>query len=134
MPRYMLDTDISSYLMKRSIPAVVERARPIPPSDLYISAIVLSELQAGVAASPKFQRDRLALDEFLRLVQVLDYPGGAAVEYGQIRAYLESRGTLIGANDMLIAAHARHLGWVFVTNNTREFNRVPGLKIENWAI
>jgi tRNA(fMet)-specific endonuclease VapC len=133
MPRFMLDTDICSYIMKRTDEAVLRRVATIPLSDLCISAIIRSELEFGVAASPRQERDRTALDELIRDVPVLDFPGGAASNYGEIRALLKSRGVLIGANDMLIAAHARFLGLTLVTNNTREFQRVPGLKLENWA-
>jgi tRNA(fMet)-specific endonuclease VapC len=75
----------------------------------------------------------VALDEFLRYVEVLDYPAAAALNYARIRADLKVRGTMIGGNDLLIAAHARSIGLTLVTNNTREFSRVHGLKIENWT-
>jgi tRNA(fMet)-specific endonuclease VapC len=86
-----------------------------------------------VEVSPRQQKDRAALEFFLRHIEVLDYPAGAAADYGYIRAALKARGTPIGPNDTLIAAHARHLGLTLVTNNIREFSRVPGLKVENWA-
>lgn len=133
MPLYMLDTDIASYAMKKTSPRVLNRLSQTAISDIGISAIVLAELEFGVAASPRALEDRARLDLFLNYVVALEFPAEAAREYGEIRADLKRRGVLIGANDMLIAAHARCLGLTLVTNNTREFQRVPGLKIENWA-
>src|SRR5436305_415583 len=128
---YLLDTDITSYIMKRSNPAVLKRLQSIRVRDVAISAITKSELEYGVEVSPRRAQDRAALDEFLRYVEVLDYPADAAVHYAQIRAELKARGALIGANELFIAAHARCLGLTLVTNNTREFGRVSGLKFEN---
>lgn len=133
MRGYMLDTDIASYAMKKTSRKVLDRLSQAPVTDICISSIVLAELEFGVAASPRPVEDRARLDVFLRYLEVFDFPPEAAREYGQIRAELKRRGTQIGANDMLIAAHARHLALTLVTNNTREFERVPGLKIENWA-
>lgn len=134
MPVFMLDTDISSYIMKRSNAAVLQRLQSIPIRDVCISAITRSELAYGVEVSPRAQQDRLTLDAYLKHVETLDYPGEAAQHYGSIRATLKAAGTLIGAHDVLIAAHARSLGLTLVTNNTREFSRVPGLSVENWTI
>jgi tRNA(fMet)-specific endonuclease VapC len=133
MPVYMLDTDISSYIMKRSNRLVLQRLETVLISHIAISAVTKSELMYGVEVSPRRQRDQDSLGEFLRYVDVVDYPGDAARDYGQIRAHLKVHGTMIGTNDLLIAAHARYLGLTLVTNNTREFARVPGLKIENWT-
>jgi tRNA(fMet)-specific endonuclease VapC len=87
----------------------------------------------GIEVSPRRRQDQAALDVYLRHVEVLDYPNEAALHYGQIRADLKLRGTVIGANDLFIAAHARCLGLTLVTNNTREFERVQSLHIENWT-
>jgi tRNA(fMet)-specific endonuclease VapC len=133
MAAYMLDTDISSYIMKRSDDNVLRRLQRVAVSDVCISAITSAELMYGVEMSPRREKDQAALDEFLRYVAVLDYPATAALDYAVIRADLKRRGTLIGANDLLIAAHARCLGLTLVTNNTREFGRVHGLRIENWT-
>jgi len=134
MPRYMLDTDTCSYVMKRSSDALLKGLRKTSVSDVCISVITKSELQHGVEISPRRQQDEAALEAFLRYVEVLDFTNEAAPHYAQIRAYLRARGTMIGANDLLIAAHARSLGLTLVTNNTREFRRVPKLMIENWTI
>jgi tRNA(fMet)-specific endonuclease VapC len=133
MPRYMLDTDIASYIMKGTEPKVLRQLQRVPVGDVSISAITQSELMYGIEISPNAVRDKARIEVFLRHIQVLDYPSEAALHYGQIRADLKDRGTMIGANDLLIAAHARCLGIVVVTNNTREFKRVPELKIENWC-
>jgi tRNA(fMet)-specific endonuclease VapC len=133
MPSYMLDTDISSYVMNRSSIRVLQKLQTVAVNDVCISAITRSELEFGVAVSPRHEKDRRSLETFLRHIEALDYPSKAAVDYAEIRAYLKSHGTMIGGNDLLIAAHARNLGLALVTNNTREFKRVPGLKIENWA-
>jgi len=133
MPRYMLDTDISSFVMNQSNSAVLHKLQSVAVSDVCISAITRSELEYGVAVSPRRDKDQRNLTIFLQHVQALDYPSDASLDYAQIRALLKTRGALIGANDLLIAAHARCLSLTLVTNNTREFGRVPDLKIENWA-
>jgi tRNA(fMet)-specific endonuclease VapC len=133
MSRYMLDTDTCSYIMKRSNDALLKRLRRTPVSEVCISVITKSELLYGVAVSPRRQQDEAALNAFLRYVEVLDFPDEAALHYAKIRADLKTRGTMIGANDLFIAAHARSLGLTLVTNNTSEFGRVANLAIENWA-
>jgi tRNA(fMet)-specific endonuclease VapC len=133
MPHYMLDTDISSYAMNQSRPALLRKLQGIAVSEVCVSAITRSELEFGVAVSPRQERDKRNLSIFLEHIEVLDYPSEASTDYAEIRAFLKKRGTIIGANDLLIAAHARCLGLTLVTNNIREFGRVPGLKIENWA-
>jgi tRNA(fMet)-specific endonuclease VapC len=133
MAEYMLDTDISSYVMKRSHDKVLRRLQKIPITAVCISVITKSELLFGVEVSPRRQQDHAALDEYLRHVEVLDFLDQAALHYAQIRAALKARGTMIGANDLFIAAHARSLALTLVTNNTEEFGRVRDLRIENWA-
>jgi len=133
MPRYMLDTDTCSYIMRRSHDAVLRRLAKVPVSDVCISVITKSELLYGVEVSPKRRQDEAALDAFLRHVEVLDFPDEAASHYAKIRADPKARGTMIGANDLLIAAHARSAGLTLISNNTREFRRVRELSIENWT-
>ena len=133
MPRYMLDTDTCSYIMKRSNDVLLKRLRKTPVSDVCISVITKSELLFGVEMSSRRQQDEAALDAFLRYVEVLDFPDEAAPHYAKIRADLKTRGRMIGANDLFIAAHARSLALTLVTNNTREFERIPNLAIENWT-
>jgi tRNA(fMet)-specific endonuclease VapC len=133
MPRYMLDTDTCSYIMKRSNDAVLKRLGTLPVSDVCISVITKSELLFGVEVSPRRRQDQAALDAFLNYIEVLDLPDQASLHYAGIRADLRKLGTMIGANDLFIAAHARSLGLTLVTNNTGEFGRVPRLLIENWT-
>ena len=133
MAVYMLDTDISSYVMKRSNRSVLKKLQRTDVDDVCISAITKSELLYGVEVSPRRAKDQAALEEYLMYVEVLDYPDGAALHYAQIRARLKASGKMIGTNDLFIAAHARSQGLILVTNNTREFGRISGLKIENWA-
>ena len=134
MSVYMLDTDISSYIMNGSNDAVLRRLQRTAPNEVCISVITKSELLFGVEISPRRQQNQLALEDFLRYVAVLDFPEDAALHYAQIRADLKRRGSMIGANDLFLAAHARALGLTLVTNNTREFTRISHLKIENWTV
>lgn len=129
----MLDTNICIYTIKRKPEQVVEILKSTPVSNIGISAITLSELEYGVAKSSKPAQNRIALAEFLAPLEILPFDDLAAQQYGTIRAYLESQGTPIGSMDMLIAAHALALNCILVTNNEREFNRIPSLKIQNWA-
>jgi len=104
----------------------------LPVEDVGISSIVAAELWYGVALSDKKKQNDAALLDFLDFVKVLDWPTGVCPVYGRIRAHLKKKGTLIGAMDLLIASHASFLNAVLVTNNTREFDWVPDLKMENW--
>jgi tRNA(fMet)-specific endonuclease VapC len=133
MPRYMLDTDTCSHIMRRSPGTVLKKLVKVPVNDVCISVITKSELLYGVEVSPKRRQDEVALDAFLRHVEVLNFPEEAASHYAKIRADLKARGTMIGANDLLIAAHARSQNLTLITNNTREFRRVRNLAIDNWA-
>jgi len=133
MLRYMLDTDICSYVMKRSSHLVLQRLQKVPVSDVCISVITKSELLYGVEVSPREEQDGAALNAFLSYVEVLDFPDKASFHYAQIRAHLKNLGTMIGGNDLLIAAHARCLGLRLVTHNIREFGRVPKLATEDWT-
>lgn len=129
----MLDTDTCSYIMKRSHPAVLKRLQAVPVGDVCMSVITKAELLYGVEVSPRRSQDAAALAAFLPYVDALGFADDAALHYAEIRAGLKKRGALIGANDLLIAAHSRALGLILVTNNTAEFARVRGLSIENWT-
>ena len=133
MTRYMLDTDTCSYVMKRSNAAVLRRLQAVPVADVCMSVVTKSELLYGVEVSPRHAQDAAALAAFLPYVEVLDFPDDAAPHYAEIRADPKRRGLPIGANDLFIAAHARSLGLTLVTNNTAEFSRVTGLRVENWT-
>lgn len=133
MARYMLDTDMCSYVMKRSSDAVLQRLGAVAVEDVCMSVVTKAELMYGVRISPRPAQDTKALGGLLVYVEVLDFPQNAAGHYADIRADLKQRGAMIGANDLLIAAHARSLELTLVTNNTAEFVRVTGLELENWA-
>ena len=130
--RYMLDTNTCIYIIKRAPEHVYKRFKTHRIGDIGVSAITYCELQFGVANSAKPDENQLALTEFLGPLEVLDFPSAAAPLYGRIRAQLQRAGTPIGNYDLLIAAHACHAGCTMVTNNVKEFKRVPNLKIENW--
>ena len=133
MARYMLDTDTCSYIMKRSNPAVLRRLRAVPVVDVCISVVTKAELLYGGEISPRRNQDAAAVAAFLPHVDVLDFCGQAASDYAEILADLKRRGLPLGANDLLIAAHARSLGLTLVTNKTEEFGRVRGLRVEKWT-
>lgn len=130
--KLMLDTNICIHVIKHRPAAVIARFQEYMPRDMCISSITLAELEYGVEKSSKPDKNRLALVMFLSGICVLPFDDDAAAEYGIIRAALEKKGTPIGPNDMLIAAHAKALGLPIITNNTREFVRVDGLQVENW--
>lgn len=132
--RYLLDTNICIYLIKQHPIHVLKRLKALAVGDVAVSSITLAELEYGVAKSSRPTQNREALLAFITPLEVCFFDDHAALHYGAIRAELERKGTLIGPMDMLIAAHARSLSLTLVTNNTREFKRVPELKLENWAM
>jgi len=129
----MLDTNICIYLIKKKPQGVLKKLAEHKISEDGISAITVAELEYGVAKSAQPDKNRDALDEFLAPFEIISFDDRAALEYGRIRAHLERKGTLIGSMDMLIAAHAQSLGVTLVTNNAKEFKRVPHLRVENWV-
>ncbi|HAR49952.1 hypothetical protein ER57_06505 [Smithella sp. SCADC] len=131
--KYILDTNICIYIIKKKPISVLYRLSKIKINDAGISSITLSELEYGAAKSSHPDRNRVALIEFASLLEIYNYDAGAAGEYGIIRADLERKGKVIGAMDMLIAAQAKSLNLILVTNNEKEFNRIAGLRIENWV-
>lgn len=130
---YLLDTDTCSYVMKRSNAALLDRLCKVPIEEQAISVISVAELKFGVRLSSRPGQAAVAFEAFVRHLVVLDWGGDAADHYADIRADLRRRGEMIGANDLLIAAHARALDATLVTNNVREFRRVRKLKLENWV-
>lgn len=131
--KYMLDTNICIYLIKQKPTAVLKRFRKTNISEISISSITLSELFYGVSKSSRPEQNFMALTQFVAPLEILPFGGEAAQYYGDLRTRLEKQGTPIGSLDMLIAAHALSMTSTLVTNNEKEFNRVPGLKIENWV-
>lgn len=130
---YMLDTNICIYAMKNKPAKVLQRLKAEINSGICISSITLAELEHGVKRSSDPVKNEQALLRFLVPLSILPFGSAAASEYGEIKAYLQSKGTPIGPLDMLIAGHARAEDVILVTNNVREFERVPDLEIENWA-
>lgn len=131
--KYMLDTNICVYLIKKKPESVLVNLQANINDDLSISSITLAELMYGVEASLNPEKNSLALNLFLSIVDILSFDDEAAAEYGRICAVLRKKGTPIGTMDMLIAAHAKSKGLTVVTNNVREFERVEGLNLENWV-
>jgi tRNA(fMet)-specific endonuclease VapC len=129
--RYMLDTNIVSHMIRVPEGAVVSRVRDVGSDTLCISALVASELRYG-AVKRGSERLSALVESTLERLDIIAYEAAAAVHYAEIRDQLSRSGNLIGPMDMLIAAHARALEFVLVTDNTREFSRVEGLTIENW--
>jgi tRNA(fMet)-specific endonuclease VapC len=130
--RYLLDTDICIYAINERPPAVMQALQRHHAAGLGISSVTAAELHFGVARTGS-QRNRAALQRFLATLEVSAFDAAAAEVCGAVRAWLASQGTPIGPYDVQIAAHALALGVTLVSNNTREFERVPGLKLENWA-
>jgi tRNA(fMet)-specific endonuclease VapC len=131
--RYLLDTNICIYVIRRRPPQVLARFQRCALGNLGLSTVTLAELQYGVAKSAYPARNQQALEAFTLPLEVVPFDAAAARAYGPIRATLEQQGTPIGAMDLLIAAHALSLGITLVTNNPREFARVTGLQIETWV-
>ena len=131
--RYMLDTNICIYIIKNKPKKVIMELKRHKPSEICVSAITYAELTYGVEKSMAVEKNRLALALLFSNIEVLDFDTKAAIHYGKIRTYLEKQGTPIRPLDMMIAAHAMSLGYTVVTNNIKEFERVPDLKLENWA-
>ena len=132
--KYLLDTNIAAYIINERPFEVFTKFQSISKNEVFISSIVVAELWYGVAKSYKKEQNKFALEKFLAPLIIIDFDLIAAKFYAAIRADLEKKGTIIGSNDILIAAHALSLGLTLVTNNAKEFERVEGLKIENWVL
>jgi tRNA(fMet)-specific endonuclease VapC len=131
--RYMLDTDICIYVINARPPQVLEAFKAHAADGLGISAVTAAELFFGVARTGS-ERNLQALRQFLAALEIAPFDEQAAEVFGSLRAWLTSQGTPIGPYDTQIAAHAQSLGLTLVSNNTREYARVPGLRVENWAV
>lgn len=131
--RYLLDTHICIYIQREKPEEVSAHFEQLQPGDAAISVITWGELLYGAEKSRQHKRTMELLEEFRSFVPVLPMPESAGSTYGAIRASLESKGRPIGNNDLWIAAHAKEENLTVVTNNEREFQRVPGLKVQNWV-
>lgn len=131
--KYMLDTNICIYIIKEKPKKVFDKFHTLNIGDIFISSITLAELEYGVEKSNYTERNRLALAGFLSSIEILSFSEKAAGEYGKIRASLERKGNIIGAYDLMIGAHALSENITLVTNNMKEFKRIPNLSLQNWA-
>lgn len=131
MLKYMLDTNIVIYVIKRR-PVEILEVFNAHAGQMCISSITLAELLHGVEKSSMITKNLRKVEDFVSRLEVLPYENTAASHYGDIRTNLEKKGSVIGVNDLHIAAHARSEGLVLVSNNIREFERVEGLRLENW--
>jgi tRNA(fMet)-specific endonuclease VapC len=132
--RYLLDTNICIYIRRKKPEEVLVRFQKLKPGDAAISVITWGELIYGAEKSQQRGKSLQLLEEFKTFIPVLPIPENAGNIYGAIRAALESKGEPIGNNDLWIAAHAKAASLTVVTNNEQEFQRVPGLKVQNWVI
>jgi tRNA(fMet)-specific endonuclease VapC len=131
--RYLLDTNICIYIRRQHPPKLLARFEEMEPGEAAISIVTYGDLHFGTQKSANADRARKDLENLLTTLPVLALPIEAAPAYGKIRAALERRGEIIGANDLWIAAHALSVGLTLVTNNEREFTRIEELSVENWA-
>jgi tRNA(fMet)-specific endonuclease VapC len=131
--RYLLDTNICVLLIRQKSKQVLQKLTQHALTDIVVSTLTVAELQYGVQKSAQPSQNQHALDHFLLPLAILPFDEHVAVTYGEIRAYLEAQGTPIGAIDTLLAAQALSYNLILVTNNTREFARVPGLTVEDWT-
>ena len=132
-PRYLLDTNICIYVRQKRSPDLLHRFEKLRPGEAVISVITFGELLFGAEKSAHRTAALERLRELQIFLSVLPLPEASADNYGKIRAELESKGEIIGNNDLWIASHALSLGLILVTNNEREFSRVSGLRTQNWA-
>ena len=131
--RFLLDTNICIYIRRARPPQVTDRFRRLRPDEAGISVITYGELAYGCERGPSPVEARKSMEELVQQIPVIPLPSDAGRHYGEIRERLSRRGELIGSNDLWIAAHALAGDLVVVTNNEREFRRVPRLRIENWV-
>jgi len=132
---FMLDTDTCIFLMRGESQALSAKVQSVPLQQQVMSAVTFAELTYGVqaSASAKRKQNQLVLDSLTLHLAVLDWPQDAAKHYAEIRADLKRRGAQLGAADLMIAAHARAMGAIVVTNNVKDFGRVKGLEVQNWT-
>jgi tRNA(fMet)-specific endonuclease VapC len=129
---YLLDTNTCIFLKNKKPINVLERLKSVLNHDVYLSSVTIAEMQFGVYNSQNIAKNRISLTEFLAPFQIIDFDDRDAEYFGKIRAELKQKGELIGPFDMLIAAQAMARKLILVTNNTKEFTRVPELIIEDW--
>ena len=131
--RYMLDTNICIFLIRKKSNRALKKLLQHEPEEICISAVTYAELVHGVEKSKAIERNRVLLTQLLSNIEIMNLDDKAAEEYGNIRTNLEEKGFPIGPLDTMIAGHARSLGYILVTNITKEFNRVENLVVEDWS-
>jgi tRNA(fMet)-specific endonuclease VapC len=132
LQHYLIDTNIWSHLQRRTTKSLVARFAELKPGQTFLSPVVLGEMETGFLKGDRAPNRRIALDQIIDSCQMLTINRHLAIEYARLRSQLEQAGTPIGPNDTWIAAEALHHKMVLVTDNVREFSRVPGLRVENW--
>ena len=130
--KYILDTDICSYILKQKPLSVLEKFKQVGPEKICISVITYSELMFGAEKTKSQKINKEVINHFASLISILDWDVQAAIEYGTTRNILETQGLPIGNMDLMIAAHAKSKNLILVTNNNKHFSKVSGLIIENW--
>ncbi len=131
--KYMLDTNICIYIIKKKPFKVIEALKKIEIGEIGLSVITLAELEYGVEKSQQREKNKIALTGFLTPFKILPFSLKAAANFGEIRAFLEKKGKSVGAYDLLIGAHALSENAALVTNNIKDFTNVPNLLLENWS-
>ena len=130
---YLLDTNICIYIIKKKPIEVLKILKLKSKKDIYVSALTIAELEYGISKSQFPEKNRISLIQFLSIFYILPFDESDAVNFGVIKSELEKNGKIIGPIDLLLAAQAKTKNFILVTNNTKEFERVKNLKIENWA-
>ena len=130
---YLLDTNICIFAIKNKPKVVLNHIKDKINDGINISSLTIAELEYGIANSQKVEENRIALIKFLSIFNILNFDDKATIPYGILKQKLKSRGQIIGPIDMLLAAQAISKNFIFITNNTKEFNRINGLNIEDWT-
>jgi tRNA(fMet)-specific endonuclease VapC len=133
-PLYMFDTDTCAFILRRASEPLLQHIQTTPIEQQCMSVVTYAELLYGVELSSQKKTNQAAVEILARHINILDWTQKAATQYAKIRADLKKTGNMVGANDLMIAAHALSLGAKIVTNNTKDFERIKGLAIENWVV
>ena len=131
---YLLDTNICIFTIKKRPEIVLKKLKEKISDGIYISSLTVAELEFGVENSQRIEKNRIALLKFLSIFNILNFDDTDAIDYGRLKTDLRKQGRIIGPIDMLLAAQALNKELIFVTNNVKEFEKVKGLKIEDWSI
>jgi tRNA(fMet)-specific endonuclease VapC len=130
---YLLDTNICIYAIKNKPISVLERIKENSRFAIYISSLTIAELEYGIENSNRVEENRVSLIKFLSIFNILSFDDSDAIPYGRLKAKLKKEGNIIGPIDMLLAAQALSKDLILVTNNTKKFERIDNLKLENWV-